>query len=268
MIGLGYRPRTGAVFFTRNGKKLDEAYIGLNRHNLFPTVGADGAASIHVNLGQAGFVFIEANVKKWGLAPMIGTLAPPPAYGSERGSILLQTAGGQASTPPSNRRTSRRHRNRRSSMESPTLLTARSVPDLPVPPSQRSRLPIDEEETEELLHPPVPRRTGSTDSRTSTQTDSSDNMLVHSDNEDEDSLPHNPPTPNLLDISLHSLNPFASRRYRDREEYDRPPPTPLDQPARPSLSASQSQQAPRRAPSPPAYHIVDPNVRSHFSLLS
>jgi hypothetical protein len=36
-------------------------------------------------------VFIEANVKKWGLAPMQGTLAPPPAYGSERGSILLQS---------------------------------------------------------------------------------------------------------------------------------------------------------------------------------
>lgn len=43
------------------------------------------------SFGILGFVFIEANVKKWGLAPMQGTLAPPPAYGSERGSILLQT---------------------------------------------------------------------------------------------------------------------------------------------------------------------------------
>jgi hypothetical protein len=40
-----------------------------------------------------GFVFIEANVKKWGLAPMTGSLAPPPPYGSEAGSILLE--GGQ-----------------------------------------------------------------------------------------------------------------------------------------------------------------------------
>ena len=38
---------------------------------------------MHVNLVQAGFVFIKANVKKWGLAPSVGTLAPPPAYGSE-----------------------------------------------------------------------------------------------------------------------------------------------------------------------------------------
>ena len=92
MLGVGYRPRTGAVFFTRNGKKLEDAYVGLTKHNLFPTVAADGAAVVHVNLGQAGFVFIEANVKKWGLAPTIGTLAPPPAYGSERGSILLESA--------------------------------------------------------------------------------------------------------------------------------------------------------------------------------
>jgi hypothetical protein len=39
-------------------------------------------------------VFIEANVKKWGLAPMTGTLAPPPRYGREEESILLY-AGGQ-----------------------------------------------------------------------------------------------------------------------------------------------------------------------------
>ena len=41
----------------------------------------NGPCSVHVNLVQAGFVFIKANVKKWGLAPSVGTLAPPPAYG-------------------------------------------------------------------------------------------------------------------------------------------------------------------------------------------
>jgi hypothetical protein len=35
-------------------------------------------------------VFVEANVKKWGLAPVNGTLAPPPAYGYEAGSLLLE----------------------------------------------------------------------------------------------------------------------------------------------------------------------------------
>lgn len=88
MIGVGYRHRTGSVFFTRNGRKMEEAYAGL-RWNLFPTIGANGPCQIHVNLGQAGFVFVEANVKKWGLAPSMGTLAPPPAYGTERDTVLL-----------------------------------------------------------------------------------------------------------------------------------------------------------------------------------
>lgn len=64
---------------------------GLKAQNFFPAIGAVGPATVHVNFGQAGFVFIEANVKKWGLAPVTGSLAPPPPYGSEQGSILLET---------------------------------------------------------------------------------------------------------------------------------------------------------------------------------
>jgi hypothetical protein len=91
VIGCGYRPRTGTIFFTRNGKKLEDVVHGLKTQNFFPAIGANGPAAIHVNLGQAAFVFIEANVKKWGLAPQTGSLAPPPPYGSEQGSILLET---------------------------------------------------------------------------------------------------------------------------------------------------------------------------------
>lgn len=98
MIGVGYRPRSGTIFFTRNGKKLDDIAHGLKTQNFFPTVGANGPCTIHVNFGQMGFVFIEANVKKWGLAPMTGSLAPPPPYGSEQGSILLET-GREGSNP-------------------------------------------------------------------------------------------------------------------------------------------------------------------------
>jgi len=94
---VGYRPRTGTVFFTRNGKKLEDVANGLKTQNFFPTVGANGPCQVHVNFGQLGFVFIEANVKKWGLAPMTGSLAPPPPYGSEQGSILLE--GGRDATP-------------------------------------------------------------------------------------------------------------------------------------------------------------------------
>lgn len=90
VVGVGYRPRSGTVFFTRNGRKLDDVAHGLKTQNFFPSVGANGPCHVHVNFGQLGFVFIEANVKKWGLAPMAGSLAPPPPYGSEQGSILLE----------------------------------------------------------------------------------------------------------------------------------------------------------------------------------
>ncbi len=103
VIGVGYRPRTGTIFFTRNGKRLEDVLHGLKSPNFFPAVGANGPAVVHVNFGQAGFVFIEANVKKWGLAPMTGSLAPPPPYGSEQGSILLETGskdGFTSSAPP------------------------------------------------------------------------------------------------------------------------------------------------------------------------
>jgi hypothetical protein len=161
VLGVGYRPRSGTVFFTRNGRKTEDAFVGLNRWNLFPSVGADGPCSIHVNLGQAGFVFIEANVKKWGLAPSVGTLAPPPAYGSERGSILLaaggeipassasilsQTPPGAVATSPASghSRRSRRHRRPKPSLSSAPVaasplrtspLTAnQGLPQSPPPP--------------------------------------------------------------------------------------------------------------------------------------
>lgn len=91
VIGVGYRPRTGTIFFTRNGKKLEDVVHGLKSQNFFPAIGANGPSVVHVNFGQAGFVFIEANVKKWGLAPMTGSLAPPPPYGSEADTILLES---------------------------------------------------------------------------------------------------------------------------------------------------------------------------------
>ncbi|KAL2162825.1 hypothetical protein VTH06DRAFT_6661 [Thermothelomyces fergusii] len=91
VIGVGYRPRTGTIFFTRNGRRLEDVVHGLKSQNFFPSIGANGPCVVHVNFGQAGFNFIEANVKKWGLAPMTGSLAPPPPYGAEADTILLAT---------------------------------------------------------------------------------------------------------------------------------------------------------------------------------
>lgn len=239
VIGVGYRPRTGAVFFTRNGKKLEDAYVGLNRHNVFPTVGANGAATIHVNLGQAGFVFIEANVKKWGLAPTIGTLAPPPAYGAERGSILLATAAGATSS-----QTPRRHRQRRP-RNPPQGDTVLNVPSLQPLPEWDPNAPHPRQHS----RPPSP---------------SSSVASPRSNESDEEDFPNNPPTPHQLDISLHSLSPLNLRNIADDVAESvaqltslRPPRT-SSRPAY-DVPPAGNPTAPDR--SPPAYNPIDQNVR-------
>ncbi|ODQ80703.1 hypothetical protein BABINDRAFT_160935 [Babjeviella inositovora NRRL Y-12698] len=97
VVGVGYRPRTGVVFFTRNGKRINEASLGghiklptFPSHVLYPIVGANNLCSVHVNIGQMGFVFIEANVKKWGFAPLEGTGPAPPRYDKFNKDIILE----------------------------------------------------------------------------------------------------------------------------------------------------------------------------------
>ncbi|OBA22227.1 SPRY-domain-containing protein [Metschnikowia bicuspidata var. bicuspidata NRRL YB-4993] len=98
VVGIGYKVRSGTVFFTRNGKKLSE--LRINGHSkkfkpqangqIFPIIGANNLCSIHVNIGQLGFVFIEGNVKKWGFAPLQGNGPAPPAYNPFNDDILLE----------------------------------------------------------------------------------------------------------------------------------------------------------------------------------
>lgn len=233
VIGVGYRPRTGAVFFTKNGRKLEDAYVGLNKHNVFPTVGCSpgrgpdgGGAVVHVNLGQAGFVFIEANVKKWGLAPSVGTLAPPPAYGAERGSILLAAAA--AAIGSSNAR-------------------------------QATLVDVSESGSE----PPTPSTTSSPRPR-APPVETSD-----------DELPHNPPTPHITDISLHSFGPLHERQLEEERERADESRRRRRRRHRSRRSAGASSDAPYDMPpsgapqardrSPPAYHPIDQNVRQRSS---
>lgn len=98
VIGIGLRTRLGTIFFTRNGKKISELKIGGHIKNfkipnggqIFPIIGANNLCSVHVNLGQMGFVFIEGNVKKWGFAPLEGTGPAPPIYNKFNTDILLE----------------------------------------------------------------------------------------------------------------------------------------------------------------------------------
>lgn len=231
VIGVGYRPRTGTVFFTRNGKRLDDAFIGLNRYNLFPTIGSDGPAEVHVNLGQAGFVFIEANVKKWGLAPMVGTLAPPPAYGQERGSILIEAAGQGTSSQAD-------QSSRVASMFDQSIHGRRTPPPPPTPPGEESPYPSGrpnayDNRSSSLAHTSSPapsyrhsrrHRSARSHSQRNSGADQLRGGQQQSQQQQQDLLPGatdlrersissassegglNPPTPGNLDISLHALN--------------------------------------------------------------
>ncbi|OMJ30451.1 Protein ssh4 [Smittium culicis] len=91
IIGIGHNPKAGTVWFTKNGRRTSSFVSNMN-YSLFPSVSADGPCSLSVNFGQRGFVFIEANVKKWGLAPLEGTLKPPPQYGYIANSVLLESS--------------------------------------------------------------------------------------------------------------------------------------------------------------------------------
>ncbi|KAM6498163.1 Concanavalin A-like lectin/glucanase domain containing protein [Amanita muscaria] len=207
VLGVGYRPRTGTVFFTRNGRKMEDAFVGLSRWNLFPTIGADGPCSVHVNLGQAGFVFIEANVKKWGLAPSVGTLAPPPAYGSEHESILLDVGGRvrTATTAPeasSPNLCHHPHRPRR--LRQPP--SPDDVPLTPPPPIT----PI-EEIPEETGEPSSPQVTANTLLLSAVQSTSP--LLLNNRPLD---VERPSPTMSVRSLSPGARNPFISPRSRRR----------------------------------------------------
>lgn len=91
-----------------------------------------------------GFVFIEANVKKWGLAPMTGSLAPPPPYGSEQGSILLES--GRESAAQISQRVYQTHTARSSSIGLPQAVSPgpiRSPTDISL--AQLAHIPSNED---------------------------------------------------------------------------------------------------------------------------
>lgn len=98
VIGVGYRTRSGTIFFTRNGKKVNEKDCGGHIRGwkfkyLYPCIGANVPCRIHANFGTFGFVYIEANVKKWGYARITGMKLPPPSYEEYGQDTLIKSVG-------------------------------------------------------------------------------------------------------------------------------------------------------------------------------
>ncbi|VEU20919.1 DEKNAAC101913 [Brettanomyces naardenensis] len=97
VVGCGIRTRNRTIFWTRNGKKLSESSIGGHikmpkEFQLYPTIGSNSMCKVQVNLGQMGYVFIEANVKKWGFGPLEGNEVAPPLYTKFNKDVLLESS--------------------------------------------------------------------------------------------------------------------------------------------------------------------------------
>lgn len=66
VVGFGYVVSLGTIFITRNGKRVMDVMKGCYL-DLYPAVGCFSAdATFQVNIGKLGFVWIEANVRKYG----------------------------------------------------------------------------------------------------------------------------------------------------------------------------------------------------------
>lgn len=91
IIGFGFKSNFGSIFLTHNGKLIHQL-INNFKFELYPCIGykrineistnLNSACKIHVNLGQLGFVYIEANVKKLGFCEdkNDGLIGAPPIY--------------------------------------------------------------------------------------------------------------------------------------------------------------------------------------------
>lgn len=66
VVGFGYSVLSGTIFITRNGRKMMDIMQGCFV-DLYPAVGCFSTnAKFQANLGQLGFVWVEANVRKYG----------------------------------------------------------------------------------------------------------------------------------------------------------------------------------------------------------
>ncbi|KAI8997645.1 concanavalin A-like lectin/glucanase domain-containing protein, partial [Pilobolus umbonatus] len=57
VVGCGYFPDTGNVYFTKNGSMLGYAFTGLQKHCYYASVGADGPCQVKINYGREPFRF-------------------------------------------------------------------------------------------------------------------------------------------------------------------------------------------------------------------
>jgi hypothetical protein len=249
---------------------------------------------------------------------MMGTLAPPPAYGSERGSILLESAGASRvpATPPtpprmldsrnerashSRRAPSSRHQHKSRRRELPPTFPASSSSIVTTAAGAASALGSPSS-TQPIRPSPLrhSRQASNLSTRSSASNSEGGGGGGESGSEGEDI--RNPPTPGLLDISLHSLHRFpmpehdgedddevaersrsrsrsssaessnsggsASGGEQEREQLSVASGSTSRMQSGSGSRATRGASGTRLAVSPPAYHPIDPNVSRHSYVLA
>jgi hypothetical protein len=76
VIGCGYEFGTGALFFTHNGRRLPDAFVGIYmprvNHDVYAAIGLEGANEVEVNFGSTGFWWREGNDVAWRVDKHVG----------------------------------------------------------------------------------------------------------------------------------------------------------------------------------------------------
>jgi len=81
-FGFGYEFATGNIFFTRNGGRLPNAFIGTYlsssrdqpRPDVYAAIGVSGRTEVKVNFGREPFKWKEANTPQWRVECHVGIL--------------------------------------------------------------------------------------------------------------------------------------------------------------------------------------------------
>jgi len=76
VVGCGYEFGPGALFFTHNGRRLPNAFVGIYMprvdHDVYAAIGLEGANEVQVNFGQEGFRWGEGNDVAWRVGSHVG----------------------------------------------------------------------------------------------------------------------------------------------------------------------------------------------------
>lgn len=76
VVGCGYEFGTSALFFTHNGIRLPNAFVGIYMprvdHDVYATIGFEGANEVEVNFGSSDFLWKEGNDVAWRVDGHVG----------------------------------------------------------------------------------------------------------------------------------------------------------------------------------------------------